>query len=42
MLLMVEKGVRRGICHIIYHYAKTNNKYVKYYDKNKDFSYLKC
>ena len=26
MILMVEKGIRRGICHSIYHYAKTNNK----------------
>ena len=26
MLLMVEKGIRRGICHFIYGYAKANNK----------------
>ena len=26
MLLMVEKGIRRGICHSIYRYAKANNK----------------
>ena len=29
MLLMVEKGIRVGICHIIHRHAKTNNKYVK-------------
>ena len=25
-LLMVEKGIRGGICHSIYQYAKANNK----------------
>ena len=35
MLLMVVKGVRRGICHSIYWYATANNKYMKDYDKNK-------
>ena len=35
---MVEKGIRRGICHSIYRYAKANNKYMKYYDKNKESS----
>ena len=34
MLLMVEKGSRRGICHSIYRYAKASNKYMKDYDKN--------
>ena len=37
---MVEKGTRGGICHSIYGYAKTNNKYMKGYDKNKELSYL--
>ena len=35
MLLMVEKGIRGRICHSIYQYAKSNNKYMKDYDKNK-------
>ena len=37
---MVEKGIRRGICHSIYRYAKVNNKYMKDYDKNKELSYF--
>ena len=40
MLLMVEKGIRGGICHSIYRYAKANNKYMKDCDKNKESSYL--
>ena len=40
MLLMVEKGIRGGICHSIYRYAKANNKYMKNYDKNKESSYF--
>ena len=36
MLIMVEKGIRGGICHSIYQYAKTNDKYMKDYDKNKE------
>ena len=28
MLLMVEKGIRWGICHAIHRYAKVNNKYM--------------
>ena len=40
MLLMVEKGIRGGICNSIYRYAKASNKYMKDYDKNKESSYL--
>ena len=42
MLLMVGKGIRGGICHSIYQYAKANNKYMKDYDKNKESSYIQC
>ena len=38
MLLMVEKGIRGGICHAIHKYAKANNQYRKSYDKNKESS----
>ena len=41
MLLIVEKGIRGGISHSIYRYAKANNKYTKDYDKNK-YSILGC
>ena len=40
MLLMVEKGLRGGICHAIRRYAKANNKYMNNYDKNIRSSYL--
>ena len=40
MLLVVEKGIRGGICNAIYQYAKANNKNMKGYDKNKESSYL--
>ena len=36
MLLMVEKGIRGGICHSIYQYAKVNNKYMKDMIKKKN------
>ena len=40
MLLLVEKGIRGGICWSIYRYAKANNKYMKDYDKDKESSYF--
>ena len=40
MLLMVEKGIRGGICHAIHRYSKANNKYTKNYDENEEFSFL--
>ena len=42
MLLMAEKNIRGRISHFIYRYAKSNNKYMKDYDKNKESSYLQC
>ena len=40
MLLTVVKGIRGGICHSIYRYAKVNNIYMEDYDKNKESSCL--
>ena len=40
MLFMVTKEIRGGICHAIHRYAKTNNKYMKNYDKNEKSSYI--
>ena len=40
MLLMVEKGFRRGICHAIDRYAEANNKYMKNYNKEMELSYI--
>ena len=40
MLLMVEEGIRGGICHAVHRYAKANNKYMKDYDENKESSYI--
>ena len=40
MLLMVEKGIRDGMCQVTHRYAKANNRYMKNYDKNTELSYL--
>ena len=40
MLLMVEEGIRGGICHSIHRYAKSNNKYMKNYNNNEESSYI--
>ena len=40
MLLMVEKGIRGGICHVIHGYEKENNKYLKNYNKDEEESFL--
>ena len=40
MLLMVEEGIRRGICQAIHRHAKSNNKHMKNYDKNIESSYI--
>ena len=41
MLLVVEKGIRGEICHSINRFAKSDNKCIKNYDKNKESSNLK-
>ena len=40
MLLMVEKGIRGGICQGTHRYAKANNKYMKNYNNKIESSYL--
>ena len=40
MLLMVEEGIRGGICHAVNRYAHANNYYMKDYDKTKESSYI--
>ena len=41
MLLMVEEGIRGGICHSMHRYAKANTKYMKNYNNNNEkLSYI--
>ena len=40
MLLMVEEGIRGGICHSIHRYAKARNKYMKNYNNNEESPYI--
>ena len=41
MLSIVEKGIRGRCSDAIHRCPKTNNKYMKYYHKNKELPYLK-
>ena len=40
MLMMVEKGIRSVMCHVVHRYSKANNKYMKIFDKNKESTYI--
>ena len=40
VLLMIEKGIRGGICQATHRYVKANNKRMKNYDKNNESSYI--
>ena len=40
MILMIEKGIRGGICQATQRYDKANNKYMKNYYKNIESSYI--
>ena len=40
MLLMIEAGIRGGMCQSVHRYAKANNKYMNNYDKSIETSYL--
>ena len=40
MLLMVEEGIRGGMCQSIHRHAKANNKYMKNYDQKIASSHL--
>ena len=39
MLLMIDKGIRCGICQAAHRHAKANNEYMKNYDKSIESSY---
>ena len=40
MLLTFEDGTRGGMCNAIHRYAKTNNKYMKNYNKNVESLFI--
>ena len=40
MLLLVEKGIRSGMCNAISKYVKANNKCMTNYDQTKESIFL--
>ena len=40
MLLMIEERIRGGMYHAVHRYGKTNNKYMKNYDKKEESLYV--
>ena len=40
MLLMIEDGIRGGMCQSVHRHAKANNKYMKNYNRSIESSYL--
>ena len=41
MLSMIERGIRKVMCHTIHQYKKASNKYIeKDYNQDKESSYL--
>ena len=40
MLLMVEEGMRGGICHSIHRYGKASHEYMKNDNNNEESSYI--
>ena len=40
MLLMIEEGIKGGVCQSVHRYANANNNYMKTYDKSFESSCL--
>lgn len=40
MILMIEKGIRGGICQASHRYAKANNSFMKDFDPNKESTFI--
>ena len=37
---MVKEGIRGGMCYAIHRYAEANNKYMKNFDEEEEWSYI--